>query len=224
MSKKHSPALLVVLVTSLASPLLAADVGTAGAAPPAASAESMAGDPLPGEVQTPCVDLGVGSRVRLRGRGLPRGEVVGGVVAADAQSVTIVRGPASARAPVAGVGSSDRLRTRIPFSQVERLDVAFGTRSLAREGALIGAAVPAAISLVCFAVGGASESHGAVDNTGLRVGVWAAVAVGPGAILGALLGASTTADRWQRACGQHVRVTIVPGLRGGARARLAVRF
>jgi hypothetical protein len=153
------------------------------------------------------------------------GQAVGNVVAADNLAITVAAEDVGDRRSDAIAGSTRRVVTRIALAQIERIDVSLGKRSLAGQGALIGAAVPAAISLVGLGLGSAIRPrHGDIDNTGYHVAVWAAVAVAPAAIVGAALGAGVRTDRWEPACAKPLRVTVAPDLRGGARVGLAVRF
>ena len=144
--------------------------------------------------------VAVGDRVRIRSA--LRGPIVGNVLETRPGALLIK--------------TADRFPTEVPISGLTRIDVAVGTRSLAREGAAIG-----------FLAGGAF-----LTGFGLAVcrdecdGYWAFFALGSagaGALVGALGGATLKTDRWQRAGGRRVAVTLVPH-RKGAAVNVAVRL
>src|SRR5687767_7275404 len=135
----------------------------------------------------------------------------GVVVQTDAESLTVSLG--SGRPPV-----------RIPLASIERLKVARGRRSAAREGASIGGLTGAVLG--GLAVAGLAHALCEYDST--CTGSWEGYAVGMGVLgaggagVGALAGLAIKKDRWERVPVTRVRVGVGPALAGaGLRVSLA---
>jgi hypothetical protein len=158
----------------------------------------------------------VGERVRLSGPSpATHGEpLIGQVVAVDLEAITVVKDKRT--------GES----IRIPFSSIQRLDIARAAqRSKAGEGLLIGIAIPAALGGVALA----AEHCSGGDDTFCHLGsaIVFAVGVPVGALTGAIVGGLShdSYTRWERVdTRRRVRVSVLPDLRGGVRGGLSVRF
>ena len=123
----------------------------------------------------------------------------GVVVQTDAEFLTISLG--SGQSPV-----------RIPLASIERLEVARGRRTAAKEGALWGGVVGGVLGgLAVFGIGQAlcenATSCGA-SMEGFLVGMGVVGAAGAG--VGALAGLAVKKDRWERVPVDRVRVGIRP--------------
>lgn len=140
--------------------------------------------------------LGVGDRIRIIVPSFKRQEMVGIVVEADGKSFVLRL--AERGDPV-----------RIWFSELDRLEIARGQRSMAWQGALIG-----------FSSGAPFLLKGLEDPSSrwLKLG---SVLSGLGAGLGAAIGQRHSADKWQRTTVPATRISVAPLLRGaGLQVRL----
>lgn len=146
-----------------------------------------------------------GEKVRvttLAGRSREKGVVV----QTDAETLTVSLG--SGQPPV-----------RIPLASVERLEVARGRRTTAREGALVGGLAGGV--LAGLAVGGLMQAlcENGSDCSGetARASLVGAAIVGTaGAGAGALIGLVIKTDRWERLPVNRVRVGIRPAPAGAS--------
>jgi hypothetical protein len=152
-----------------------------------------------------------GEKVRvttLAGRSREKGVVV----QTDAESLTVSLG--SGQSPV-----------RIPLASIERLEVARGRRTTAREGAAYGGLVGAVLG--GLAVAGLAEalcdygSDCSASAEGYLVGAGIFGAAGAG--VGALTGLAIKTDRWERLPVDRVRVGIRPAP-GGASAQVSLAW
>lgn len=139
-----------------------------------------------------------GEKVRvttLTGRSLEKGVVVH----TDAEFLTVSLG--SGQSPV-----------RIPLASIERLEVARGRRTAAKEGALWGVVVGAVLGGLAVAGIGEALCENATNcgasAEGYLVGVGIFGAAGAG--VGALTGLAIKKDRWVRVPVDRVRVEIRP--------------
>jgi hypothetical protein len=112
------------------------------------------------------------------------------------------------------------------LASIDRLEVARGQRSAAREGALIGGAIGATLgglaaaffsALACDIPGGGCESS--VEPYLVLAGGGAAAGAG----LGALAGLTVRKERWEPVRLDRVRVGIAPA-RGGTGLQLTARW
>jgi hypothetical protein len=174
--------------------LLAAVLGPASLAEPA---PPPAGWPAPGEV------------VRVAEAGGPRRRGTLVAVERDALVVSLDR---------------DRPPTQIPLASIDRLEVARGRRSAAREGAALGALAGAACGAVLTTAFGKGLCGGGAHcgvSTGWVLG-GAGVFAAAGAAVGSLVGLPFQKDRWEPVALDRVRVTLAPARRGaGAQVTLA---
>jgi hypothetical protein len=144
----------------------------------------------------------------------PRSHLEGNVAAADGDAITVrlLGGAQLVTVPRAAIASL-RVQHR---------------RSWAGRGALIGAGIglAATLGLVVYSEVGHPGSCAGEDG-GLCNVIYAASAVvttSGGAIVGAVAGAMTHTDHWERIDTRRWQVTVAPDLRGGVRGRLALRF
>jgi hypothetical protein len=115
----------------------------------------------------------------------------------------------------------------VPRAAITSLEVK-RKHSQAGKGALVGAGVGLAISLgtVLYSEAG----HHCVDggeDPGLCTFLYVAgtvVATAGGALIGAVSGALTPRERWERVDTQRLRVSVMPDPHGGIRGGLSVRF
>ena len=123
----------------------------------------------------------------------------GVVVQTDAEFLTVSIG--SGMAPV-----------RIALASIERLEVARGRRTAAKEGALWGGVVAAALGALAVAGIGEALCENATScgasAEGYLVGIGIFGAAGAG--LGALAGLAIKTDRWERVPLDRLRVGIRP--------------
>lgn len=164
-------ALPLALALLLALPLVAPLV-----APLAAQDSTTIAPPAP--VMPP--RIGEGDRLRI---GIGPKESVTGVLLGVQDGSMVVR-PDDADTPLA-----------VPLAAIQRLDVSRGRRSWAAKGALVGGVVGA--SLGALVALGAGCFDCSLDR-GELVLVAAGTAGGIGAVTGALVGLSTTSERWDR--------------------------
>jgi hypothetical protein len=153
-----------------------------------------------------------GEKVRVTTRA-GRSPEKGVVVQTDAESLTVSLG--SGRSPV-----------QIPIASIERLEVARGRRTTARDGALVGGFAGAVLG--GLAVGGLM--HALCENgsdcsgetaQGALVGAGLFGTAGAGA--GALIGLAIKTDRWERLPVNRVRVGILPAP-AGASAQISLAW
>ena len=155
----------------------------------------------------------VGERVRLFSRqsfgDLPFADepLVGKVLAADTETLTVVKDKRTAET------------VRVPLSSIKRLDIGRPEwRSRAGTGAAIGMAIPFALGITAIAQG--------CDLCGqAAVGIFL-VGVPIGALTGAIVGSQfhTQVDHWERVDTGRVQVSVLPDFHGGIRGGLSVRF
>jgi hypothetical protein len=163
----------------------------------------------------------VGERVRLFSRpsfgDLPFADepLVGKVLAADAETLTVVKDKRTAET------------FRVPLSSIKRLDIGRPEwRSRAGQGALIGIAIPAAVAVAVASGKPSSRGDFAEAGPGLAAAAVLVIGVPIGALTGAIVGSQfhTQVDHWERVDTRRVRVSVLPDFHGGIRGGLAVRF
>ena len=160
----------------------------------------------------------VGERVRLFSRpsfgDLPFADepLVGRVLAADAETLTVVKDKRTAET------------VRVLLSSIKRLDIGRPEwRSRAGQGALIGIAIPAAAAVWVLA----APSHGDFGDLGRVVALYYLAVAAPictltGAVVGSQFHGSSV--HWERVDTRRVRVSVLPDFHGGIRGGLSVRF
>jgi hypothetical protein len=161
------------------------------AAAVAAAESAPPGWPVPGEKVRLTTHTGTG-----RDKGV--------VVAADAEALTVSLG--TGKPPL-----------RVPLASLERLEVARGRRSAAKEGAITGGIVGGAFGIFAISVLSAvlcDNSDGCDASAQAYLGGAGIFGAG-GAGLGALVGLAIKKDRWERVPVDRVRVGLEP-VRGGA--------
>jgi hypothetical protein len=144
-----------------------------------------------------------GDHVRLRAPSVSARRLIGSVLEADAGGIRLKL-------------EDQKEPLEVPLSAVTRLEIGRGRRSLAREGALIGAA----IVVVPWGAWAVAECAGECMGEAL-VGVGLVAATS--ALLGALVGTVFKTERWERHGISRVGAAIGPR-RGGAAIALSVRF
>src|SRR5688572_25391774 len=136
----------------------------------------------------------------------------GVVVATDAESLTVSLG--SGKPPV-----------RFAIASLERLEVARGRRSAAKEGAITGGILGGAFGVFAISVVSAvlcDNASGCDASAGAYLAGTGIFGAG-GAGLGALVGLAIKKDRWERVPMSRVRVGLQP-VRGGAGVGVSIAW
>ena len=139
-----------------------------------------------------------GDKVRVTARtGVD--DKTGVVVQADAQSLTVSLG--FKKPPV-----------RIPLASIQRLEVARGRRTAAKEGAISGGIVGVVLGVAAVYVASHAlcEYDTDCDASPQAYGLGIAAFAAGGAGLGALVGLAIKTDRWERVPVDRLRVAIRP--------------
>jgi hypothetical protein len=167
----------------------------------------IAGTPLPAAADEPAGDATLVPGKRLRFRTLTEGRRTATFVAVQ-DDVLVVR-----------LGAQSAV-VRVPLADVRTIEVSTGKRSLANEGALIGA-VPGVV--VGGFLGSLSACFQYPDCDRPTAAVFGALVLGTlAALIGAAFGAMFSTDRWQRLDVPQASVRVVPV--GGKGVGLRVSF
>jgi hypothetical protein len=159
----------------------------------------------------------VGDRVRIRAPGLSKTVLVGSVVSRQPNDLTLEL-----------AGSAEPLR--VPYAEIEKLQVSRGQRRHGREGAVIGALA----SVALFAVAGGKRCYdgsGRVDCAGFGydldigagyVALAGVLSVGAGAAVGGLVGHQIETEDWRRV--PRASLAVGPSRTAGGGGMVALRL
>jgi hypothetical protein len=147
-------------------------------------------------------ELRPGTRVQVTTGGALRTLVVGSVVGLDSASIRL-----RVRAVRRGRGAADSEVVTVPRGSIQQVEVSLGRHANlvrgARSGALVGATTYTLLALL------ASGSSGAYVTVNPGAAFLAGAA--SGVVIGALLGAASSRERWRRVQLDPVEMGVLPG-------------
>ena len=148
--------------------------------------------------------LKIGDRVRVTAPKFSPGRIDGIVVRIDEQTLTIV-------------SATEEARHELPRSSIATIEVARGTRSRWKGGALVGAGWGVGLGLL-LSNPPSSATEFSVDGGALAAGIAA------GAAMGALVGAMRKTDRWITVPPGAIALSIQPARGQGVNLAMTVSF
>lgn len=160
------------------------------------------------QAQVPA-EVVVGSRVRIHGSGLPKSEIVGTVTARDTATLTV---QAIDQAATNRVGSLQYAEIPVALPAITELDISRGKHSNAGKGSLIGFGIGAGLGLTLGVAALSDNCSDCIINfTPGDVAALTVITGAIGAVGGALIGALSHSDKWERIL--PARTSFTPVLR-----------